>query len=90
MYRLDHCFLLSMRDGRNGMAFCAAGERDIEQARTEAVRVLEREYRGVGSELAYLGLLDYRQMEESVTDKLSGFIKRDPVWLVFFDTGETK
>ncbi|MEX2541328.1 MAG: hypothetical protein WD314_05945 [Trueperaceae bacterium] len=88
MGRLDHCFLLKMRDGRSGMAFCAAGERNIERARDEASRALEREEYGQESELAYLGLLDYRQVEDSATDMLGAFIKRGPVWLAFFEAGE--
>lgn len=85
MSRLDHCFVLKMRDGRSGMAFCSAEDRDVERARSEADRVLAGEEHLQGAELTYLGVLDYRQMEDAAADKLSAFVKRDPVWLVFFE-----
>lgn len=66
------------------MAFCASGKRDREEAREQVMGVLEREKGYESYDLAYLGLLDYREMEAPVESMLELFEKFDPVWLVFF------
>ena len=66
------------------MAFCASGRGGPEEAREQVAGVLEREKGYESYDLAYLGLLDYREMEAKVESMLEPFEKKDPVWLVFF------
>lgn len=84
MSRLDHCFLLATSAGERALAFCVAGATGREEARAQVAGVLEREKGFESYDLAYLGLLDYREMEPPVESMLEPFEKFDPVWLVFF------
>jgi hypothetical protein len=85
--RLDHCFLLRTAEGERAMAFCNSAGRDREPARQEIATVLRREKGYESYDLAYLGMLDYREMEAPIEAMLEPFEKFDPVWLVYFRWG---
>ena len=83
MSRLDHCFLFAGA-GERAMAFCPADDFD-RPAATELVQAaLERFEEFPEFDLAYLGVLDYQEMDPRAGGMLEPFEKLGPVWLVRF------
>lgn len=81
MSRVDHCFMLASGNDR-ALAFCRADGFDRTEARRQVETTLRsgKGYRNF--ELAYLGVLDYREMEARVEAMLEPFEMMGPVWLV--------
>lgn len=84
MARVDHCFLLDLPGNRTGLAFCSSEGFDTERARAEVARVLVEVKREPDFRAPYLGLLNYREMDEEIGSYLHLFEKHDPVWLLIF------
>lgn len=83
MSRLDHCFLLAL-EGERAMAFCPADDVGRAEARQLVESALQRFEGQPSFDLAYLGILDYREMDASAEGMLEPFEKLGKVWLGFF------
>ncbi|OLO25293.1 hypothetical protein BTR23_25000 [Alkalihalophilus pseudofirmus] len=83
MNKNDFVFLVSTSHNNQqiGMAFCSSNGMDKELARQEVNRVLKKRL-SKKHEVHYLGKLDYRDMDASISNhSLSTFEKYPPVWL---------
>ena len=81
--RLDHCFMLASGRDR-AMVFCRAEGFDRDAARERVESTLRADKGYPRFELAYLGVLDYREMESQVEGMLEPFEILGPVWLAYF------
>jgi hypothetical protein len=78
----DHTFVLSITgEPKLAIAFCDSSKADKLAARVEVEKVLGA--REIPSyQLAYLGLLDYGEMDPEIVDHLHYFEKYEKVWLL--------
>ncbi|MEX2535231.1 MAG: hypothetical protein WD273_06470 [Trueperaceae bacterium] len=71
------------------MAFCNAVHFDRDRAKALVEEVLRGAKGSDDFNLAYLGQLDYREMEPGVESMLDPFEMHGPVWLVYFCTPDS-
>lgn len=86
MGRRDHSFLFRDSSGREGIAFCRAGDFGRGEASSEVKRVLAQAAGG-WEQVAYLGPLSYEEMDDGAGDLLTAFAKHDPVWFAYLSPG---